>query len=370
MRILNLCFSESLGGNELYVERIGRALEQRGHELAYALKKNSLLAQRIKGRVEVFTPRVPYADLYAGLKLAMLAGRFNAEVLHVHCTRDLPYAAFAKTFHPRLRVIYTKQMLPGGPRMDPFHRWVYGKIDLLLACTGQVRIQLADRVPMPAARIKLLYLGTGLPDLSAKSFHRSRMRALFGRNEADFIILFPNRLDPQKGQMLLVQALARLKSKGLTPYVLFTGKENEDCPGYSAKLQDAIDAQGLSSQCTLTGFIDDLGPLYAAADLVILATREETFGMVLIESMAWGTPVIGSAAGGVPEIIENGKNGFMFSTMDAGSLAGVIEQCMRESDRLPELGYNARKTVELKFSLESHLQALEGYFQATITSSK
>ena len=133
--------------------------------------------------------------------------------------------------------------------------------------------------------------------------------------------------------------------------------------GLQGVLQSAVQRAGVAPQCIFTGFVEDLGPLYAAADVVALATREETFGMILIEGMAWATPVIGSRAGGVVEIIEHGRNGFLFTTMDAASLAATIERCMRERDALPELGRNARMTVENKFSFTAHLGALEGYLQ-------
>ncbi len=147
------------------------------------------------------------------------------------------------------------------------------------------------------------------------------------------------------------------------PHVLFTGEETVGCEGYRALLQSAVKKTGVAPQCTFTGFIEDLGPLYAAADIVALATREETFGMVLIEGMAWATPVIGSRAGGVVEIIEHGRNGFLFTTMDAASLAETIERCMRERDALPKLGSHARRTVENKFSFVEHMRALEKYLE-------
>jgi glycosyltransferase involved in cell wall biosynthesis len=363
LRILELCFSRALGGNELYVERIGRELARLGHEVAYALKESGGLAKRIQGSVTLFRPRIPYVDMAAALAVLRLVRSTRTEVMHVHTTMDLPYAAFVKTFRPGLRVVYTKQMQPGKTKRDPFHQWVYGKIDLLLAATEQMRSRLVDMLPMDRSRIKCLYLGTALPDIGSKPLFRQQVRKRFGLTGADFLIVFPNRLDPQKGQDLLIHALAQVKRRGLMPHVLFAGDETVGCKGYRVFLESAVEKAGIASQCTFTGFIEDLGPLYAAADVVALATHEETFGMVLIEGMAWSTPVIGSNAGGVVEIIEHGKNGFLFTTMDVASLAATIERCMRERDALPELGRYARMTVENKFMYSNHVQALEKYLQ-------
>ena len=363
MRILELCLSHALGGNELYVERIGRELARDGHEVTYALKESGGLAKRIQGSVTVFRPRIPYADMAVALAVQRLVRSARTEVIHVHTTMDLPYAAFVKTFRPGLRVVYTKQMQPGKSKKDPFHQWVYGKIDLLLTVTEQMRSKLVDMLPMDRSRIKCLYLGTALPDIASKPLLCRQVRKRFGLTESDFLIVFPNRLDPQKGQELLIHALAQVKRRGLMPHVLFAGEETVGCEGYRAVLKSAVEKAGVASQCTFTGFIEDLGPLYAAADIVALATHEETFGMVLIEGMAWSTPVIGSNAGGVVEIIEHGKNGFLFTTRDATSLAATIERCMWERNTLPELGRYARMTVENKFTYSKHMQALEKYLQ-------
>jgi len=364
LKILELCLSPSLGGNELYVERIGRALEGAGHQVVYALLKRGRLAERIRGSVTLLNPRIPYADVLSALAVLRLARAVQADMLHVHVTMDLPLAAFVKTFCPGLRVIYTKQMQPGGPKKDLFHRWVYGRIDLLLAATEQMQARLVDLLPMEAGRIKCLYLGTSLPDIASKPMLRREVRNRFGLTDSDFLILFPNRLDPQKGQELLIEALRLLKIRAVTPHVIFAGAETPGCEGYRERLQSAIDAAGVAEQCIFTGFIEALGSFYAAADIVALATREETFGMVLIEGMAWSTPAIGSNAGGVPEIIDHGKNGFLFTSMDAGSLAATIERCVRERETLPSLGRAARMTVENKFSHENHVRQLEIYLQS------
>ncbi len=110
--------------------------------VAYALEENGGLAKRINGSVTVFHPHIPYADMAVALAVLRLVRSTRSQALHVHTTMDLPYAAFAKTFRPSLRVVYTKQMQPGKPKKDPFHRWVYGKIDLLLAATEQMRARL------------------------------------------------------------------------------------------------------------------------------------------------------------------------------------------------------------------------------------
>ena len=359
MKILHLCFCKSLGGLELYVKRIGRALEHKGHDCYYALERDGLLSKRIHGKVTLFHPHVRHIDPFAALGTLKLVRSCKAEVLHIHSSRDLAYAALAKIFNPGLKTVFTRHMQSGERKKDPFHRWAYGKIDLLLTITDQLRTTMQDVLPMDAGRIRRLYYGTELPDLSKKPEHRVNVRSQMGLHDRAFLIFFPSRLMPQKGHSLAIEALDIVRQKGLMPHIVFTGRDSPEHPENEAAVRSMIESRNLSRQCSFTGFIDDLNPLYAAADVVVLATKEETFGLVLIEGMAWATPVIGSAAGGVPEIIDHGQNGLLFTSMDAESLALSIERCMREPDSLTEWGRAARATVETKFAFPAHLRALE-----------
>ena len=81
---------------------------------------------------------------------------------------------------------------------------------------------------------------------------------------------------------------------------------------YLDKLNNMIDEFELQKQISITSFIESPMELMPLLDLVILPTYEETFGVVVAESMLMGTPVIGSNAGGVPEIIEDKINGLLF----------------------------------------------------------
>jgi len=76
----------------------------------------------------------------------------------------------------------------------------------------------------------------------------------------------------------------------------------------------------------LRPFMEDVSIFFSAIDWMVMATKAETFGMVSIESMACGTPVVGSNAGGTPELLENGKLGVLFETLNANDLSEKITE--------------------------------------------
>ena len=96
----------------------------------------------------------------------------------------------------------------------------------------------------------------------------------------------------------------------------------------------------------------DMPALYNGSDLMVLASREEPFGLAYIEAMACELPVIGASGGGVPEIIQNEVNGYMTPADDHVELAKRILWVLKNKEKMERFGVNGRKLVLQKFSLK------------------
>jgi glycosyltransferase involved in cell wall biosynthesis len=96
---------------------------------------------------------------------------------------------------------------------------------------------------------------------------------------------------------------------------------------------DLIREAGLTDRVFVRPFRKDIAVFYKAIDAFVMASKAETFGMVTIEAMACGTPVIGSNAGGTPELLQFGKLGYLFEPLSANHLAAKIEAFIADPDR-------------------------------------
>ena len=107
------------------------------------------------------------------------------------------------------------------------------------------------------------------------------------------------------------------------------------------------------------GFIDDPRECYPMLDLLVMPSRKETFGLVLIEAMAFGLPVVATDAGGVPEIVVDGDTGLLVPPEDAEVLALAIEELMANRERVEEMGRKGRERILNKYRLSdySHYKA-------------
>ena len=173
---------------------------------------------------------------------------------------------------------------------------------------------------------------------------RAALRAAFGLRETDYVIGMSALLRPEKNHLQLVDALAVLRAKGIPARALMIG---------DGQMRGAIEARaralGLAADVVITGLRQDVRPCVAACDVVALCSLTEAFSLAAIEAMALSRPVVHSDVGGAAEMIDPGRNGFLFPVGDTRAL---VERLSVLADRgvRARMGCNARQAVEARFS--------------------
>jgi glycosyltransferase involved in cell wall biosynthesis len=153
-----------------------------------------------------------------------------------------------------------------------------------------------------------------------------------------------------------VQAAKHLLEQGVNVCVFIAGPVMDG--KYLGALQRDIAASGLRD-CVLTSeFISNTMASMQCVDAVVLPTYNEAFGLVLIEAMNAGAAVIGASVGGVPEIIDNGRNGLLFQPGDSRGLARHIKSLSQNPQLKERLIANGKQTVRNKFMENEHYQRL------------
>jgi D-inositol-3-phosphate glycosyltransferase len=195
-----------------------------------------------------------------------------------------------------------------------------------------------------AERIRVIPCGVDL-DL----FHPADPRAARRRLglEASHVLLFVGRLTPIKGLETLLRALAVAKADGLgrsdVRLVVVGGDKEEEWHGEQARLRGIAGQLGVGAAVEFRGPQpqDALPDYYAAADLCLMPSLYESFGMVALEAMACGVPVIGSRVGGLAVTIRDGATGVLVPEGDAGALARSMTSLLRDELRRAQLGAQA-----------------------------
>lgn len=224
--------------------------------------------------------------------------------------------------------------------------------DLIIACS---KATLADQFKMtkPCAGIAL-NPGTNIalhrkttPDIKVAR------RTELGLNVNTFTIGIVGRLATWKGFHVVIAAVQILKEQGLLVQAVLVGGVQSREPDYLATIQAQVADQDLSDRIFFYGEQSDPKPYFESMDIFIHASNHEPFGLVIVEAMATGIPVIATDSGGPLDIIDPGVDGFLYPFGDAASLANHIRYFIAHPHLLDPMGTAARTKAET-FSAENY----------------
>ncbi len=371
MNILELCLSTGLGGLELYVFRSADALQNNNTVLA-ALTEHSKLVDYFQ---QNSTIKIKYLKRHSNplplrnaKKLAGMIDKNNIDVIHLHWGKDLPLAAFAKALSKRKpALVYTRQMMMTRRKDDLYHNFLYQQMDLMLTITEELESLCKKYIPRYANKITTLYYGVKEPAefLNKKAILQQRNELDFSAN--DFIVGLIGRLEQSKGQHLLIEAIRQAKDNKQIICGLIIGHEMN--PGYRDQLKQQAVHLGVQEQIKFQDFVNQPQQLMQLCDAIVLASGQETFGLVLVEAMRASVAVIGSNSGGVPEIIQHEKTGLLFESGNATSLYQQIERLYLNADFKTRLAQQGKQDADSRFNHSQHFSQLEQHFQSLLHTS-
>jgi D-inositol-3-phosphate glycosyltransferase len=212
--------------------------------------------------------------------------------------------------------------------------------DLMIASTGEEREQLVSLYGADRDRIEIVP-----PGVDHRVFtpgDRAAARVTLGLDRRDRVLLFVGRIQPLKGAALAIRALAELGDPATKLLVVGgpSGPEGEaELEGLSALVVEL----GLQAQVR---FVppqphDALATYYRAADVCLVPSRTESFGLVALEAAACGTPVVAASVGGLRSLVEDGATGFLVDGRSPHDYAAPVGLLLEDTELADELGRNA-----------------------------
>jgi glycosyltransferase involved in cell wall biosynthesis len=181
------------------------------------------------------------------------------------------------------------------------------------------------------------------------------------------IIGIVGRLQPWKGQHRFLHALRRLHEAGCRAHgLLVGGTAHGFSPGYEQELCELIPRLGLTDWVTTVGHVADPRPYIAAMDLLISASVNEPFGIVLLESLVQGVPVIAVSDAGPREIVDPGVTGVLVKQPDPALLAAAAHALLRDDARRTRIAAAARQAAVDQFDAKAMTVALERELRALV----
>jgi glycosyltransferase involved in cell wall biosynthesis len=346
------------GQNQLWLLTQGLAL--RGHRQWIVTRPQSELAGRARaaGFEVIEHPYRGEVDPRAYRSLRRRIAAHRPDVVHAHDSHSLmPAAIAARLARPRPAVI--------GHRRVDFHirphalsRWKYSRgPDRLIAISGRVReVLIEDGVP--ASRIALIPSGIDLETPPPPEGPPLRERA--GAPEGAPIVLTIASLADYKDHPTLLDAAARLKTREpMTRWVVC------GAGGLLEPMRAQVERRGLSGRVRYIGFVPGARGLLPRADVFCLSSKTEGLGTSVLDAMAAGVPVVATAGGGIPEMIEHEVTGLLVPVGDGAALAAAIDRLLDDRALARRLADAARARVR-DFDIQRTIDRTEALYREVV----
>ncbi|MGH9562982.1 MAG: glycosyltransferase family 4 protein [Terracidiphilus sp.] len=204
-----------------------------------------------------------------------------------------------------------------------------------------------------AESVVTIHNGVDLIEFPLKGAERSALRFALGVPEGAFLVCAVGQICARKGLLELIEAFTIAHTRTPDLHLIIAGSvlfEHEK--PYLDRLYQAAANPSVAGSIRFIGQIQDVSVLLRAADLLVLNSHEEPFGLVLIEAMSSGTPVLATRTGGIPEIVRDTENGWLVDKGDTAGLARKLLELAGHKELLDRAARQAHETTCPQFSVE------------------
>lgn len=267
----------------------------------------------------------------------------RARIFHARRNNEMIQALLLKhLFGLKLKILFTSTAQRHHTR---FTRWLMSRVDCIIS-TCQAA---ANYLEHPPAAIIPHGIRTDIYFPEEKNAASNSIKVgIFGR------------VRKQKGTALFVDAILALMPKYPELEAIIVGAVTPEQRGFAEELKTRIEASGFASRIRILGEqpFEQLPNLFRSVDIVTALSESEGFGLTVLEAMSSGAAVIATRAGAWPDIIEEGRQGFVIPVNDKASLTARLEELIRHPERMHIMGRTGRQLVLERYRIESEARQL------------
>jgi glycosyltransferase involved in cell wall biosynthesis len=340
-RIAHLDTGRELRGGQVQLLMLARGLRARGHRQWIVCPEGSTVERRAPAEgFSVFAlPAYDLGHTYGILELRGKIRQEGIEILHAHDGRGQTLAWLASVGLPVLRV--ASRRVTFQPRRSLDSRWKYGHTcHAVIAVSNYVK-NLIVTSGVRNGQIVVIPDGCEIPAALPESAERARVRQAWGVPPDTFVVGQVGAFTPEKGQDITVEAALFVRETHPRICWLLAGERN----GAFARQVEAR-ARAAKDSVRLLGYVESLADFCAGLDLFILPSKAEGLGSSALVAMAHGLAVVASRVGGVPEIVEDGKTGWLVEPGSPAALAEAVARAASEPERLGQMGLAGREKAK------------------------
>lgn len=348
IKVLEVIDSLGSGGAESLLKNF--VLEAKKNNLfnieIATLYSNAIFKDEIKNAgIPVWDLNLKYKyDLRGILKIITLIKKRKYDIIHVHLFPANIFVALSSLFLSKnTNYVFTEHNTYNRRRSRKvfkiLDKFTYSRYSKIICISNQTSCSLIKWIPIVKKKTIVIPNGISIPESVNFKF-----------SEIYYDVLFVGGLSRQKGVNFLLEAISILKEKYnryLKVAIVGDGPLRDELRKLCVKLK-------INTQVEFLGIQKNVNNFMRSSKVFVLPSRWEGFGLVIIEAMSNMLPVIASNVGGIPEIIENGRDGILVPPENPKNLAKAIKQLLENTELQKKIAQNAYKKVKKKYSIDKY----------------
>ena len=368
IRLCHLITELAPAGAERCIYELSTRLDHQSYEVSVIALRGGAVADwlaRAGIDVHVLDVRTRW-DVAAFCRLVKLLRQHRPDILHTHLFHaDLvgrPASRLAGVPH----LVHSVHVVEGRfrPWQFAFARTGSRRYDRIVAVSQSVAESHSRRCHLPRRLYEVIYNGVDLQAFSFNARARRDLRSKWGLTDEQVLLAFVGRLNEQKGVDTLLSAVGNLGARGKPVNLVIAG----DGPQRHLVEEFIVRGEG-GSRARFLGVVQDVPAILSAADVLVMPSRWEGFGLAAAEAMAVGRPVIAGDVPGLREVVLHEQTGLLIPPQNSASLASAIERLLAGADLRARLGHAGRERIAENFSIQKMVAAHDQLYRRLVESN-
>lgn len=316
-----------------------------------------------------FSRRRPWRYGRSIWRLARMARRARVDLIHTNCDHCLRYVMWASWLTGIPYVSHVRDFSRGW--FEPQKVAALNRAARVIA-NSKATARACIAAGIEPARVVTIYNPIEVADFanvsSAVAADTRRTLAI----PADALVIgLVGQVQPMKGHAEFVGAALEIAGQVPEAHFLLVGAAPPDAAAeqFAEEIRRRVQDSTCADRFHFVGFRADVQPLMSAIDILVVPSWNEPFGRVAVEGMAAGCTVVGTLAGGLPEIITNEVDGLLVPPRDASALAAALLRLCRQPEARASLAERGRQTAH-RFGVDQHIRAIEALYESVLVRAR
>jgi L-malate glycosyltransferase len=368
MRILQISSARTYGGGERHVVDLCRGLQERGHDVFASLRPTADWIRRLDFLPPDNLFKVSIRNSFgvlSAIRIADFVRENKIDIIHAHVARDYIPASIASMSARNAKLVITRHvMFP----LKPFNRFALKNVERAIAVSDAVLPELVKI--FSAEKVCVIPNGTYIPpdDRDAGRKMRKEFREQYSLPQDAPVIGTLGELKALKGQHDLILAAAAVAKEIPACRFVVVGRDNTDRGEYRDQLKREAAELGIADKFVWLEWLEDTAPFHSAIDVFVSPSHSESFGLAILEAMAYGKPIVATETDGARHLIAN--CGCLVPIGDPAALASALIRVVRDPELCADHGAKARSVAETDFSLDRMIAQTESLYEEVLAAER